>query len=172
MSRRKPGKRYKNGQRVKPTADERRETDWETKRPVLERVCRQVGLDPDKIEDLKRADKFGGTVWGKVYLAGAINRSQFEAADRFAVLRHEYLIAKGLPSENAKGADLMAIGGKSNRDEPTASQRRVMAEYAALPLVLVPIVQAFTAGGMVDMGRLRAALDKLAEHFGVMAGAE
>lgn len=116
---RKQGKRERNG---KP----QRQTGYEVKLPVLEQRCRLLGWEAT-YENLKQADKYGGTLWGLIYLGGGFTERHFETADRVAevIARHDR--AMGLPRRVPGIVDLLAARGRSVKEPNPESERRDIA---------------------------------------------
>ena len=165
---RKPGKREANGRHQRAPAEE---TAWETKRPVLEIRCRRLGWRSTH-ENLRAVDKFGGTGWGLDYLAEEINRLEFEAMERFTVLRRSYLLAIGAPAETAKCASIEAGGGRGTAPEDEGRDQAVRAAYDAMARAVGPIlgeVRAYGNGELRLNPAIVRALGVMAAHFGVDA---
>lgn len=162
---RKQGRRERNGQLQRPSAAE---TAWETKRPVLEKRCDQLGW-ARTVENLRRVDKYG-TFWGLYFLGGLLNERQHEAADQFAVLRREYLLSTGLPSDTSSGSSWGDATGPSPMLDPSDADIRKVAAYRDMARHLGPdsvfaILDLVTGEGVIDAALLLGALDEVADYL-------
>ncbi len=112
-----------------------RETAWQVKLPVLERRCNELGWRLTH-ENLRQVDKFGGTVWGMMLLAGDIDRRQFEAMEWFATVRANYLRAIDAPPDTPRGASYGGATGASliaeNEDRARMARRAYEGAVRAL----------------------------------------
>ena len=165
----KAGKRYPSGGRKisdRERLDAQRETEWETKLPVLEKRCDMLGWRKT-YENLQKVDKYG-TAWGLYFLGGLLNRRRFEAADQFAVLRRDYVIAEGLPSETAPCASWEARTARSPTSEPSRADLVKVATYKALRGAIAPLHEAAAIDLVIGQGYSDAqilfdALDEIAD---------
>lgn len=149
------------------------ETEWQVKLPTLERRCRQFRMT-ETIENLRKADKFGGTEWGAAYLRGLITRKQFEAADEFALLRRRYILALGAPPETPAGASDMAVDGRGHKTLTDYGQTDIATYNALVALMGGPEemnVIWFNVGEPYVLGRVRDGLDRAAEFFQIEVAA-
>ena len=120
---RKQGKRQPDG-RIAP------QTDWQIMEPVLRRRCRELGW-AETVDNMRKVKgQEGGTRWGKLYLAGDLDRRQYEAAEWFATKRVQYLRSVDAPKEHPKTCSMSPEpSGGSYSGESVEAVRRVRIEY-------------------------------------------
>ena len=177
--------------RGRPKKAQTIETEWMVKLPALERRCHQLGWRPTvhtgmsdlegrpvltfTIEQLKQADKFGGTVWGMAYLGGKITRLQFEAADEFAVLRRSSLFAQGAPSETPQGGSVMAVDCRGHGSTSGDYGQHAVDTYNAMVGFMGGLwehnVIRFCIGEPCSLSHVRTGLDRAAEFFQIEVAA-
>ena len=120
---RKQGKRQPDG-RIAP------ETGWSIMEPVLRRRCRELGWR-ETVENMRKVKgQEGGTRWGQLYLAGDLDRRQYEAAEWFATKRTQYHRSIDAPKEHPKTCNMAGEpSGGAHSAESVEAVRRVRVEY-------------------------------------------
>lgn len=166
--------------RKKADVDDRTEAEAKEARAVgLE--ARQRVLGASKAECAK--EEFGSVI-GRLYLARAIKRHQYEAANRMAEDYFTYYLLTGIPHPSAKAQDISRVRGLGRDADPSkarAAADRIMKIEAQLGMVDVqgrPVTSVckrvciLDDGQGMEYGHMRSHLQKGLEALSVYYGIE
>ena len=163
----------------RPLRSERKtETEKEARAVVIDARTRLHGLS-----ESDSAQHYAGSVLGRLFLAKALTKRQFDAGSKLAEAFEAYYRLTGIPHPSARAQDVSRVRGLGSDADPSkarAAANRIMAIEQQLGMVDVqgkPITSVCKRVCILDDGTglelahmrkfLAAGLEALADHFGI-----